>query len=647
MQQTAMPLPNSGRLAAWAAAFRDAVDRSRFLMPLAVYTAFALLIYALQGSEPPLSIDHVSYFKLADDIRTSWQSGDYWRSYNAVTGYGVLLAYMYDYTGSHVASLKLLLVAMTVAFLWSFQGFMSLVTPRRSRAMLFAILSALFVTFGASIWGMTDFSASLNRTVIMPLVILLVWFFFRYLDSPWRYAALPGFILLSLLHLSALHVFLVFCAFEVVDFAVRRRFRFTRDIPAFIVAVLLSLVMQAFVEGKAGSGGFVRYTLQMTLPSLAEMLPNPQAKEAAKPTMKVVEVATARGGVVTERSRPVTGVNVARGEGGVGLGSGAHVLLEPVAGPNTLATTKRMSNRDAWRIELMAFPWRNFPPSIATIATIISSYGVILLLALWGVVRVFRSGEARPADRAMVALAGGVVLAAFGLQFALWLLRDLVPVFPINFEEIRAINMLMVPSIYFVYRLYESAPLLGRLSPRAVRVTILAAFALQPIMMVKAMPASWREGMIDTAVSNGLLKTSDAPRMLYARQFLGLADEGRRFYYSTLPLLEWLERNIGPDERVLTNLDALYGTRIKAVGPFLQIVTMDVWDPRRADWARSVELVDEAMRAKDLGRVFELAEKFGASYAVVDWPVSDSVYNDAYFWVVRVPEPEPDRGVKR
>jgi hypothetical protein len=128
--------------------------------------------------------------------------------------------------------------------------------------------------------------------------------------------------------------------------------------------------------------------------------------------------------------------------------------------------------------------------------------------------------------------------------------------------------------------------------------------------------------------------------MLYARQLLGLADEGRRFYYSTLPLLEWLERNIGPDDNVLTNLDALYGTRVKAVGPFLHIVTLDVWDPRRAGWARSVELVDEAMRAKDLGRVMELAEKFGAAYAVVDWPVANAIYADGHFSVVRVREVE-------
>jgi TRAP-type C4-dicarboxylate transport system permease small subunit len=86
------------------------------------------------------------------------------------------------------------------------------------------------VSFGASIWGMTDFAASLNRTIVIPFVILLAWFFFRWFHSPWRYAIFPALTLLSLLHLSALHVVLVFLAFEGLDFAIRRRFRPTRDL---------------------------------------------------------------------------------------------------------------------------------------------------------------------------------------------------------------------------------------------------------------------------------------------------------------------------------------------------------------------------------------------------------------------------------
>jgi hypothetical protein len=650
-EQPALDLPHAGPLPAPVAALRDWIDRSRLVAPLLVYVAFAAIIFVLQGSEPPLSIDHVSYFKLADEIRAEFAEHDYWRSFNAVRGYGVLLAYLFDVTGSHVLSLKLLLAAMTVGYLWAFQLLMGLFTHSRARAMLFALVSALFVSFGASIWGMTDFAASLNRTIIIPFVVLLVWFFFRNFSSPWRYAVMPGFILLSLLHLSALHVFLVFGAFEIFDFAWRRRFRVDRQVGAFIGAVAVSLVLQGVIENMgSGTGGFVRYTLQMTLPSVAEMLPNPQAKAPKQPTIQTVEVSTPRGGVVPSAPPgapgPVaaaTGI-AATGGGGVGGSGGASTVIEPVvdAAPQVAATSKRMSNREAWRIELLAFPWRNFPPSLATLATIASSFGIIFLLAAWGAARSLRLGRSRSLDIGMIAFACGTLLAAFGLQMILWALRDRIPLFPINFEEIRAINMLMVPAVYFTYRLYELAAPVGGLSRRTVRIAVLVLFALQPVVLVKATPSSWRQGIIDAAVANGLLKSSDAPRMLYARQFLGLADEGRRFYYSSRAVQDWLERNLGPDEKVLTNLNELYGTRVKTVGPFLQVVIMDVWDPRRAAWAKSVEAIDGAMLARDLERVFEIARRLDAQYAIVDWPVPEAVYRDDFYAVVRVPQ-EPGR----
>lgn len=643
-QPTRIHFPGGEAVAGAAAAFREAVDRSAFWIPLVVYTCFAALVYVLQGPQPPLSIDHVSYFKLADDIRSEHALGDYWRSFTAVRGYGVLLAYVYDATGSHVTSLKVILAVLTVGYLWAFQGLMSLFTPKRSRAMLFAILAALFVSFGASIWGMTDFSASLNRTVIMPFVVLLVWFFFRNYGSPWRYVVMPAFILLSMLHLSALHVFLVFGAFELFDFALRRRFRIDRDVGAFVGAVLVALVLQGLIENAgSGTGGFVRYTLQMTVPSVAEMLPNPEANKPRQATIRAAQASSPRGGIaLTQAESQVAGAGftmTTSGGGGLGASAGAMTEIEPVVEgvPEVAATAKRMSNRDAWRIELLAFPWRNFPPSLATIATIVGSFGLIFALAAWGARRSLRLGQTRAFDLGMIGFALGVVLAAFGLQATLWALRDRIPIFPINFEEIRAINMVMVPAIYFVYRLYALAPAIGRFSQRAVRIAIVAAFVLQPIILVKALPASWREGLIEQAIGLGVLKSSDAPRMLYARQYLGLADEGKRFFYSSRPMIEWLERSIGPEEKVLTNLNELYGTRVRAVGPFLQIVTMDVWDPERARWARSIDAIDAAMLAQDLDRVLEIARSLDASYAVVDWTVPGAVYRDKHYSVVQVP----------
>jgi hypothetical protein len=297
---------------------------------------------------------------------------------------------------------------------------------------------------------------------------------------------------------------------------------------------------------------------------------------------------------------------------------------------------KRLSNREAWRIELFAFPWRNLPPSLATVATIASSFGVILLLAIAGAIRALRSDTPRPADRPMVSFAFAVVLAAYGLQTVLWALRGRVPIFPVNFEEIRAINMIMLPAVYFVARLYEFGPRAGRISQQVFRIAVVAAFALQPILVVRALPGPWREGILQAALDRGIVKRSDAPRVLYARQFLGLAGDGRRFYYSSRPVLQWLERNALPKDKVLTNLNDLHGARVEVIGPFLGIVHMDVWDPKRGDWARTLEAIDRALASRDTGKVLSLGRRVGATYAIVDWPVEGAVYRDEHYSVVRV-----------
>jgi hypothetical protein len=96
-----------------------------------------------------------------------------------------MLAYLYDFTGSHVLSMKLLLAAMTVAYLFAFQVFMSMATKSKSQAVLFSIMSAFFVSFGASFWGVTDFSASLNRTLILPFVVITIHPGAMQLSRPW------------------------------------------------------------------------------------------------------------------------------------------------------------------------------------------------------------------------------------------------------------------------------------------------------------------------------------------------------------------------------------------------------------------------------------------------------------------------------
>lgn len=560
-----------------------------FVVALIAYCAFAAAVYFAHGSEPTLNIDHLSYLKLANEIRADNPDGNYWRHFNVVRFYGVIMAYAYDVTGSHITTLKLLLAVETVAYLLSFQLFMGLATRSRLRAILFALLSAFFVSFGASMWGMTDFSASLNRSIIIPFVVLLAWFFFRFFASPWRYAIYPALVALSLLHLGAMHVILVFGLFELLDFLLRRRCRFDLNLVWFGLAMLAAVGVQMAIEvSGVGAGDYVRQSIAM-----ATKAPTP-ASAAAKPP-----------GTVPGPRKPTT----------------TPTTLEPAR---------------AWEIELIAFPWRNFPPSLATLATILSSFGVILCLAIAGAARAYRLRSEIPADRPLATFALAVPIAAFGLQAVVWVLRKYSSILPINFEEIRSINMIMLPALYFVCRLYELVPDGRRIPATALRAAIVVAVVLQPILVLRMLPATWREGIVEAAIDRGVIKRNDSLRMLYARQFLGLGSEGRRFYYSSKPAIDWLKQHAGPNDRVLTNVDEFHGSGLKTVGPFLGVMDISVWELRRATWAEMVEAVNAALASRDLDRVRQLARSLGATYAVVDWPVEGAAYSDEYYSVVRV-----------
>lgn len=614
---------------------------SWFLVPFLVYCAFAALVYVWHGPEPALNIDHLSYMKLGDEIRALYP-GDYFRTFNQVRAYGVLLAFAYDYTGSHIVSFKIALALLTVAYLFSFQVFMTLVTRSPARAMLFSVLSALFVSFGASIWGMTDFSASLNRTIVIPLVVLVVWFFFRYFGSGWRYAIYPVLMCMSLLHLSAMHVILVFAGFELLDFAIRRRFRPTWDLARFAVAFAISIGIQATIE-KTGVGAtsYVGTLISMAVPPAKQII-------AEKPVAPPPQVATATveappGNADARKAAPARTEREPRGTRAETPPAEerpprdpAKPLVEPAPpAPKDGMPAPKMKHEEAWRVELVAFPWRNMPLPLTTVATIALSFGLIFVLAVTGAVYAFRSAPPRPLDRQLAMFALAVPMVAFGLQTLLWATRGWLAVLPINFEEMRAINMIMFPAIYFVYRLYELAPPLGRLGPQAVRAGIVVLYVLQPITLLRALPADAREAIIETATEIGAIKRSDSVRMLFARQYLGLEDS-RRFYYSTQPLVAWLSREMGPDDLVLSHLNELHMAGLKSTGSFLTVLDYQIWDPRRGHWAKVLEAVHRAVDRRDVDELMEIARTLKATYVVTDWPVEGAVYEDKYFYVVKV-----------
>src|SRR3954466_10668358 len=86
-------------------------------LSFALYAGFACSVFLVLGDHPLLGPDHISYMRQADLIRSNHPGGDYWRSMNSLHNEGVILSYLYAYTGDHLQSMKLLLAFVTVPYL--------------------------------------------------------------------------------------------------------------------------------------------------------------------------------------------------------------------------------------------------------------------------------------------------------------------------------------------------------------------------------------------------------------------------------------------------------------------------------------------------------------------------------------------------
>ncbi len=200
-------------------------------LPLLLYVAFAAIVYLVARRRA--RAQHRSHRLLQAgrrDSRANHPDGAYWRASTRCTSYSVLVAYSTTTPASHIASLKLLLAGMTVAYLVSLRASARSSSPARDRLQCsFSLLSALFVSFGASFWGMTDFAASLHRTLIVPVLR----------PDPLVLPALPR-LALALRHLPAAgarsrcsisaryYLLLVLVAFEGLDFLFLRKCRLDR-----------------------------------------------------------------------------------------------------------------------------------------------------------------------------------------------------------------------------------------------------------------------------------------------------------------------------------------------------------------------------------------------------------------------------------
>src|SRR4029077_6932462 len=95
-------------------------------------------------------------------------------------------------------------------------------------------------SFGISSWGVTDSTALLPRTLVLPIVMVSIWFWLRFYDRPVKYLVFSFLMIGSLIHLSTFYVAGILALLEVWDFIVIRKRRIDRRVPAFVGGLVLA-----------------------------------------------------------------------------------------------------------------------------------------------------------------------------------------------------------------------------------------------------------------------------------------------------------------------------------------------------------------------------------------------------------------------
>jgi hypothetical protein len=561
----------------------------------------------------------VTYFQIADEVLRNQPQGSYWREWDSVRAFAVLLAYMYGWTGSHVLSMKILLAVATVLYLLAAELFFSLFTTLRWQAVLVTVLSAFAVSFGFASWGVTDSTALLPRTLVAPFVMLSFWIWLRWFEHPAKYLVFPLLIVASLIHLSTFYVIGILGLWDAWDLIANRRFRIDRRVFASVGGLLLAaLLLFAFER------------MNLSIKVIHAFVPNlfAQTKFAAAPPAPPV-AAPPQPSAPATAAAPAAPAATAPAEvaasGAAPDAEEAPVALKPPTGG--------ASAKEAWRLELSLRGWRNMPLPPTNIANVFASFALILCLALAGLYLSYRPGFA-PLDRAMAVLFLIIPVFAFGPQTALWGLRSFTNIYPMTIEEVRAVSLVMIPALYFVLRLVQFIAT-QEAKPIWRRTALIAAGVVVLPLVLKSLPAAAREKVLDALVAVKAVDPSPAS-VNNARAALGLL-HSTPFYYSTAEMIRWLEANTAPGSRILSDRDELVmlSPRWDIVGP-RQIVGVPRTGFDSPEMTTAYFEVKDAIRAQDTRRMARLARKYGVDYFIVPWAVDGAVYGDRYFSVVKV-----------
>ena len=629
MQEAAVPVHDRQSMSAAASETRPIAAGPFELaggwpLSVAIYVAFAAAVFAVQGAEPLLGADHISYIQLTDSILRACPDGDYWRELTSVRTLGVALAYLHGSTGSHVLSMKVVLAIFSLPFLLAAELLFRLFATRWV-ARLFALLCAFAVSFGVASWGITDSTALLARTLVAPVILFATWIWFRFDGNPRKYLAFPVLVAGSLLHLSAFYMAGVLVLAETIDWVALRRLRVDWRLAWFAGSLVTAAALLFLLE----VGGPSSKVIGIQVPEIARAL-GVQMENIDK-TGHIGCDARRRPSAGAE-PKPIAQTRVVRW--GRIAGVRAAALVPPAASG---AAAPPATAAEAWKIELALRPWRNMPLPAVNLANMLSSSALILLLAAGGVVASFRAGFTRH-DRMMLALLVSVPLLAFGPQTALWILRSHTSVQPVNLEEVRAVGLVMIPALYFILRLFQRALAHGGLRARYEGAAIVVAVLALPLAM-KAMPTWAREGALKVMAAVGMVDTSSETSASNARAALGLSARGAPLYYSTEGVRRWLQANTKWGDRILTDRDDL-----------LLLHERNVLGPRQVGAATyyatsgDTDVFQETSRAiasRDLPALLDIARRQKAAYVVVPWPVPGALFSDGEFSVVVPPGARP------
>lgn len=577
---------------------------------LLIFASFAAAVFLIQGAQPQLGSDHLSYIGLADSIVEDCPEGDYWREANSIRMFGVLLAYMHGWTGSHVLSMKLVLAACSVLYLIAAEAFFALFTQSRWQAVLFALLSAFAVSFGVSSWGVTDSTALLPRTLAAPVIMTAFWIWFRFDQKPAKYLAVPLLVAGSVLHLSTFYALAVLGLVEAWDLVVLAPPHRLRLAACFAGMLAISAALLFALELSGASSRMIG----VQVPEMLRALGVPAVN---------LEIAKAAG--CHNRLRPTTAASrVVRGASVTGSGFNRRALARRGV------TVQPATAKQAWEVELQLRPWRNMPLPLVNVANVLSSCALILVVAVAGLVHAARHGPSRT-DRLMMALFFAVPLFALGPQTLMWALRSFLPVYPVNIEEVRALGLIMVPALYFIMRLFmEAVRTRTRRGTAAAAALVVCVLAL-PLLM-KNLPRWVREAMLTTMVTMHLVDPSDESRMANARTALGLSASSAPFYYATEGVRHWIERNSLTGSRILTNRDDMILLRhYVIIGPRQVGATTYYATPEMTNLFLELS---QAIASRDTARVMQLARANRAHFAIVPWAQPGAAFVDHDFSIL-------------